>query len=241
MNPEMLMVPAVLMGLKYLKLDYEDPHTVWNIRLLYGAVQVISILLHVIIYFRVISENNSKVIEVTEALSMTEKLEDAQRMQEAKEKGKIAQPALPKLVKMSIRQYDLSELKKGAGQVALGLGITCFLHLKFNFVQPLILQAILGPLRLKKAPLILMHIFGQPQKRPFPTPPSPFAALTGETNPTKKQLKRAAKKASSKVEIPGIRPHLLVEFPRVYHRIWQQCPTMCVRLCACRTSDHCLA
>eukprot|EP00457_Paulinella_chromatophora_P016887 gb/GEZN01017798.1/.p1 GENE.gb/GEZN01017798.1/~~gb/GEZN01017798.1/.p1 ORF type:complete len:201 (-),score=19.03 gb/GEZN01017798.1/:67-669(-) len=198
MSVDMLMVPAVMMGLKYLQLDYEEEKTLMYIRIMYGVVQVLTLLSYAFIFLKIVRQNNAKTIEVTEGLSMSERLEDAHRVQEAKDKGKVLQPAMPKLVKMSVREYDLSELKKGVGQVALGLGITCLLHLKFKFVQPLVLQSVLGPVRTWKTPLFALHVLGVHKKRPFPTPTSPFAALTGETNPTKKQIKRAAKKTGGK-------------------------------------------
>ncbi|KAI7888904.1 inorganic phosphate transporter Pho88 [Mucor mucedo] len=49
-----------------------------------------------------------------------------------------------KLVETTNMEYDIADVKKQLNQGFTGLAVVAFLHLKFGYVQPLIIQSILG-------------------------------------------------------------------------------------------------
>lgn len=49
-----------------------------------------------------------------------------------------------KLVSTTNMEYDIEDVKKQLKQGFTGLAIVAFLHLKFGYVQPLIIQSVLG-------------------------------------------------------------------------------------------------
>ncbi|KAJ2490102.1 phosphate transporter (Pho88) [Coemansia sp. RSA 2050] len=79
-------------------------------------------------------------------------------------------------------RYDLGEVAKLQKSSLFTIAIVAFMHFKFGYIQPLILQTLLPMLNLYKSQLFQIHILGKPAvdslKRPW-TPENPFAALTG--------------------------------------------------------------
>ncbi|KAJ2705680.1 phosphate transporter (Pho88) [Coemansia spiralis] len=85
----------------------------------------------------------------------------------------------------TVAKYDVSEVAKLQKSTLFTAAIVMFMHFKFGYIQPLILQSLLPILNLYKSPLFQVHILGKPAtdslKRPW-IPESPFAALTGAAN-----------------------------------------------------------
>ncbi|KAJ2510632.1 phosphate transporter (Pho88) [Coemansia sp. RSA 1939] len=79
-------------------------------------------------------------------------------------------------------KHDLAEIAKLQKSTLLTVGIVVFMHFKFGYIQPLILQTLLPLLNMYKNPLFQIHILGKPAaddlKRPW-LPANPFAALGG--------------------------------------------------------------
>lgn len=105
---------------------------------------------------------------------------------------------------MTTREYDESEIVKLLRTTLTTMAIIAFMHFKFGYIQPLILQSIL-PLKnvLLDAPLFQVHLFGKPAedklKRPW-VAPNPFQAMMDTANQQQttqqaKEEKKAAKKA----------------------------------------------
>ncbi|KAJ2789784.1 phosphate transporter (Pho88), partial [Coemansia guatemalensis] len=82
----------------------------------------------------------------------------------------------------TVSKYDLGEIAKLQKSTLFTAAIVVFMHFKFGYIQPLILQSLLPMLNLYKNPLVQIHILGKPAidslKRPW-VPENPFAALTG--------------------------------------------------------------
>ncbi|KAJ2775568.1 phosphate transporter (Pho88) [Coemansia nantahalensis] len=85
----------------------------------------------------------------------------------------------------TVAKYDASEVAKLQKSTLFTLAIVVFMHFKFGYIQPLILQSLLPILNLYKNPLFQIHILGKPAtdslKRPW-VPENPFAAFTGAGN-----------------------------------------------------------
>ncbi|KAJ2843671.1 phosphate transporter (Pho88), partial [Coemansia brasiliensis] len=85
----------------------------------------------------------------------------------------------------TVAKYDLAETAKLQKSTLFTAAIVVFMHFKFGYIQPLILQSLLPLLNLYKNPLFQIHILGKPAtdslKRPW-VPENPFAALTGASS-----------------------------------------------------------
>ncbi|KAJ1997530.1 phosphate transporter (Pho88), partial [Coemansia thaxteri] len=85
-------------------------------------------------------------------------------------------------VETTVCRYDLGEVAKLQKSSMFTIAIVAFMHFKFGYIQPLILQTLLPALNMYKSPLFQVHILGKPAvdglKRPW-VPENPFAALTG--------------------------------------------------------------
>lgn len=81
---------------------------------------------------------------------------------------------------LTVTEYDLSELKKLFTRTLMGLFIGGFLHLKFNFDDPLLMQALMIPMQTAGSQLVKIYIGGAAAvgelARPFQEP-NPLAAL----------------------------------------------------------------
>ncbi|KAJ1663615.1 phosphate transporter (Pho88) [Coemansia sp. RSA 1646] len=77
-------------------------------------------------------------------------------------------------------KHDISEIAKLQKSTLMTVGIVVFMHFKFGYIQPLILQTLLPMLNMYKSPLFQIHILGKPAtddlKRPW-IPANPFAGF----------------------------------------------------------------
>ncbi|KAJ2680354.1 phosphate transporter (Pho88) [Coemansia spiralis] len=82
-------------------------------------------------------------------------------------------------------KYDLGEVAKLQKSTLMTVAIVVFMHFKFGYVQPLILQTLLPALNTYKNQLFQIYVLGKPAtdslKRPW-VPENPLAALTGASN-----------------------------------------------------------
>jgi hypothetical protein len=78
-------------------------------------------------------------------------------------------------VDTSVMAYDLEQLKNQFTQTFMGLGIMAFLHLRFGYVRPILLQSIFGFKTLYATPLFKVHFMNEEAvdklKRPWKTNP----------------------------------------------------------------------
>ncbi|KAI8333303.1 inorganic phosphate transporter Pho88 [Chlamydoabsidia padenii] len=106
------------------------------------------------------------------------------------------------LIVTSFAEYDKNEVWKGLKQSGIGLAMVTFLHFKFGYVQPLIIQAILGFKIFFTTKEARIHLFNQSNssgdlKRPFRVE-SPFGM--NSLNPQPKTDKASIKKAESAIK-----------------------------------------
>ena len=87
----------------------------------------------------------------------------------------------PAITEMSIEEYDCMKLFELVKQNLFNCAFLFFLHLKFGYIQPLILQAILPLKTFFSTPIVKIHLLGSPVvgnlSRPFPVPKSLFTTL----------------------------------------------------------------
>ncbi|CAO3633077.1 unnamed protein product [Cunninghamella blakesleeana] len=165
---------------KYIPL--EDSNYLNGIRALYYGSQLTILLLNFYLYTLIGKKNDQTVL-------------------------KYVEPAKPNwdgttstdtLIVTTFAQYDKDEVVKSLKQSFIGLGMVSFLHFKFGYVQPLIIQAILGFKTFLMTKEARIHFFNQSTssgdlKRPFKVE-SPFG-MNNALNPQPKTDKASIKKA----------------------------------------------
>ncbi|KAI8325227.1 hypothetical protein GQ54DRAFT_246967, partial [Martensiomyces pterosporus] len=80
-------------------------------------------------------------------------------------------------IETTVCKYDLSEVAKLQKSTLFTVAIVLFMHFKFGYIQPLILQSILPLFNLYKNPLFQIHVLSKPAvdslARPW-IPENPF-------------------------------------------------------------------
>ncbi|KAI8354152.1 inorganic phosphate transporter Pho88 [Blakeslea trispora] len=95
-------------------------------------------------------------------------------------------------------EYDIAEVNKGIKQSAGGILMIALLHFKFGFIQPLLVQSILGFKTFLMTKEARIHLWGSPAtgdlRRPFRID-SPFGMISEKKQPKtdKGSIKKAEK------------------------------------------------
>lgn len=81
-------------------------------------------------------------------------------------------------VKITISEHDLRECKLQFQRIFFGALVTVFLHYKWGFVPPLLIQSIVHPITLYNSPIARVYLRGQRAwgdlKRPWEDPAKNF-------------------------------------------------------------------
>jgi len=116
-----------------------------------------------------------------------------------KQMGQEIKPAM----QQTPQEYDLSKLGEQIQQMVIGFLVLGFIHYKWGYVLPLVLQTVTTPMQVLDSPLVKIHVGGRESKgdlkRPFP-PPNPFGLPDGlldqqAEKPKKAKAEKAAEKA----------------------------------------------
>jgi len=159
------------------KVDFTDENNVLMIRILFGVSQVLTFLLMAYLYLvkiNPIPEGGPKIVKSVPKASFMET------------------PDPTNVQYMSVKEYDLSQLKSLLTSTATTIAITLFIHVKFAIVPPLLMQALLGVSSLYGNPLVQAYVLNKTLPRPFPEPPGLFSGLSsafsgGEENKKEKE------------------------------------------------------
>eukprot|EP00343_Euplotes_focardii_P010903 CAMPEP_0205827292 /NCGR_PEP_ID=MMETSP0206-20130828/31491_1 /ASSEMBLY_ACC=CAM_ASM_000279 /TAXON_ID=36767 /ORGANISM="Euplotes focardii, Strain TN1" /LENGTH=216 /DNA_ID=CAMNT_0053128057 /DNA_START=30 /DNA_END=680 /DNA_ORIENTATION=+ len=214
---QMLIVPLILMGLNQLGLDYTDPATVLNIRVAYVSAQCLTFLMFLFVYIKIRAKMDDRKLEVPKEQGTWEKMQaQAKEAQEKAERERaIAEgqpteeesaPVEKELREVTFATYDTEELKKLVKMALVGVGITCLLHFKWEIIQPLVIQSVLGPLKLVDHALFKLHVLGAAETdklvRPFKVddPNAMLKGLMGQSEEETPAPKPKAKKRSKKTD-----------------------------------------
>ncbi|KAI9145895.1 inorganic phosphate transporter Pho88 [Paraphysoderma sedebokerense] len=144
------------------KLKLMDEENVNIVRAIYAASQIITLAVLFFVRTKINSKNDETTLTYTPP-------------------KQFGAPE-PEPVTTTNHKYDLAELSKSFNQTLIQVGILGFLHVKFGYIQPLLLQAVLPLKNLFSSPLVQIYVLGkddkaQGLKRPW-IAPSPFAGLT---------------------------------------------------------------
>ena len=153
------------------RIDITNTRNVLLIRLAYGVSQILSLLFLALLRQRILGKKEKGVVEVEEP-----------------PKPFSAPDQAPKRERISVCEYDIREVNKQMQQTVISLLIMCVLHGWFNFVQPLILQAILPWKTLLTLPVVRIHLWGSEATGDLARPwkaPNPFGDLMGAVEEAK--------------------------------------------------------
>lgn len=122
-------------------IDQKDPKTINILRVFYLTSQIATLL----VYYTI-----QKIVE---------KKED-KRMVDVKKAKFFMSPEEQEVERISVKDYDLREIRTQMKSIVTGVVLLFFLHFKFGFVQPLFVQAI-SPIRaVLISPLTMIHLYG---------------------------------------------------------------------------------
>ncbi|KAJ2501302.1 phosphate transporter (Pho88) [Coemansia sp. RSA 1972] len=159
---DQIMQLAVIFGTMHLvkKAGLENPEYAPLIRAMYGTATAVILALTFYIKSVVQKGNDTTALEYDDAAP-------------GSQQGRVV---------TTVAKYDLGEVAKLQKSTLFTTAIVLFMHFKFGYIQPLILQSLLPLLNLYKNQLFQIHLLGKPAtdslKRPW-VAENPFAALTG--------------------------------------------------------------
>merc|ERR1712113_1178104 len=98
---------------------------------------------------------------------------------EVKSMGQVVTPA----VDQTPKKYDQAKIKEQGKQAVMSAVILSGVYYKWQYLMPVVLQALMTPVQLYESPLFQLHIMKKKDvKRPFP-PPNPFGFPTAPEAP----------------------------------------------------------
>lgn len=151
------------MGLMFVYNKFGQEWEAPPLRLVYATTQVLSVLAYAYIYY-VASKHASQ----TEMLTVKSKQATGPEKEE----------------KLSIRKYDMKEARAAMQQLVMGATFVIGIHSWKGYLQPLVIQAVMGMFLLVDNPLFRIYVLGQQPvgdlQRPFKKDVSPLAALMGQ-------------------------------------------------------------
>jgi len=159
LQPKMFLIPCIMMGVKFFKLDFTE--YVAELRIGFGCAVCLTLGTMLMVKSIAASKNDQAELEVTSTNMKGEK----------------------ETTTMTVCAYDQAECLKKA---KAGLGSVCMvslIHWKWGSPMPLLFQCIMQPMNLTDDPLVQIHLLGKAAvgklERPFKAAPNPLAELLG--------------------------------------------------------------
>jgi len=134
------------------KIDWGDAQNLLTLRILFGVVQGVIVLLSAIIYFKIKSVNDKRIIELP-ALKTN------------------GLPDKPK-EKITVAEYDIGQLKKYLQGIGTSTLISLVIHFQLGIAPPLFIQSFTNPFHFWNTNVLFkIYILGEDTNkypRPFP-------------------------------------------------------------------------
>jgi hypothetical protein len=172
---------AVVFGLVQLANRYEldKPENTDILRISYFLTQLLSFIAIYVMYTKISKKNDETKLVYSEP-------------------PKPMSGDEPEIITISVKDYDLKQLKQLATQTLIGLGIVSAMHFKWGYLRPLLLQTVLGFRTLYQTPIVKVVLLNFEAvgdlQRPWKSPSSPF----GPEEVTPKEQKLKEKKEEKK-------------------------------------------
>eukprot|EP00325_Prymnesiales_sp_UTEX-LB-985_P030824 CAMPEP_0174728336 /NCGR_PEP_ID=MMETSP1094-20130205/51536_1 /TAXON_ID=156173 /ORGANISM="Chrysochromulina brevifilum, Strain UTEX LB 985" /LENGTH=201 /DNA_ID=CAMNT_0015930231 /DNA_START=7 /DNA_END=612 /DNA_ORIENTATION=+ len=125
------------------KLNLDDPTNLLILQCVFGAVIGTAYLLLQFATFRAKRQNNITPVAnpgTSQYLSDSDKAEDGS---------------------VTARAYDVAKLSESKLQLVMSAAITCFIHVKWQYTQPLLMISIMQPMQLWDNPAMHIHLRGK--------------------------------------------------------------------------------
>lgn len=180
----MFLPMVIIMGLNASGIDFKSPDIIMYARILFGVMQALCIGIYAYIGIRSKKLNDQTTITIKKKPGVFAAATATANGDTNAASGTSEQ--------QTVVDYDLEQIKSQLKSALIGSAITCFIHYKWEFVPPLILQAVLNPINLFSSPLFMIHVLGKKAegelKRPF-TEENPTAGLFGGLTGNKDEKK----------------------------------------------------
>lgn len=164
---KMLLAPMIIMGLNQLGLDYTNPDVLLYSRIGFIAVQLLCLAAYAYVMWHAGRINDQTLVTVKKKPSPFA----AAAAAAASSGDDATAAAAPTVEKVPVAQYDSDAARAPIKNVPVGVAITGFIHYKWGYVPPLIIQAVMNPISLVTHPLFSIHFLGKAArgdlKRPF--------------------------------------------------------------------------
>ncbi|KAI8919248.1 hypothetical protein PhCBS80983_g00248 [Powellomyces hirtus] len=181
MNPaitNLVVVFGLMQVANKFQLDKEE-NTAY-LRAAYLTMQAIAFTALFIVYRKVVSRNDQTPLIYEEAKSALE-------------------PSNVETIRTTVRDYDVKKLIEAARSQLIAMAMIGFMHYKWGYLRPLLLQSVLGLKAIYQAQLVQVHLVGTPATGALARPwkvPSPFGQTVKPT--TEKELKAKEKREAKK-------------------------------------------
>ncbi|TPX64823.1 hypothetical protein SpCBS45565_g05597 [Spizellomyces sp. 'palustris'] len=162
------------------RFDLDNEANVHYLRAAYMGMQVIVAIVLFIVYRRVLAKKDETPLVYTEAKNPMD-------------------PKNVDTIRTTIKDYDITKLKETLRGQVVAMAILGFIHYKWGYLRPLLLQSVLGLRTLYQAQLVQVHILGKPATGDLARPwkaASPFGQPP--TAVSEKELKAKEKKEAKK-------------------------------------------
>ncbi|KAJ3046567.1 hypothetical protein HK102_013132, partial [Quaeritorhiza haematococci] len=102
-------------------------------------------------------------------------------------------------ISTNIHDYDLKQLRQQLNQIALGVSILAFIHFKFGYIRPLVLQSVLSLKTLYGTQLVQVHLVGKSASGELARPWKPKTMFGQAQQPmTPKEVKAKERREAKK-------------------------------------------
>ncbi|CDK25960.1 unnamed protein product [Kuraishia capsulata CBS 1993] len=157
------------------KFDWENPNTIFYVRVLYVSCTLAVLLIYLAARFKIVKKND---------LTTLKYLEPANALSGQTE---------PKYVVTTVKDYDLKQIQSSIRGVFTGVAMMGFMHIYMKYTNPLLMQSI-SPLKgALENNIVKIHLWGSAPvgdlKRPFKAP-SMFGG-SGDVKTDKQSIEKA--------------------------------------------------
>ncbi|KAJ3324077.1 hypothetical protein HDV06_000618 [Boothiomyces sp. JEL0866] len=173
---------ALVFGLVQLanKFQLDAPENTNILRIAYASVQLIGLATIAYIYTRIKSKKDQTKLVYSEPKAPFSTEE-------------------PALTRTTFEEYDIGQIKTLLFQTFTGIAIIGFMHFKWGYLRPLLLQSVLGLRTLSSAPLVQVWVFGKEATGDLARPWKAANPLGGGGEPaTEKDIKAKERKEEKK-------------------------------------------
>ena len=173
------------------KVDLFDPKVVKIVRFLFILQTVLQQLFVFYVRIQAKANNDRTPVQVKNPLSgmLESQLKDTNDMVKGMASSFLSSSS-------TVLEYDIKQANSLQGGVVFNLVFMWLLHFKFNQVQPLIMQIVMGIINLIYSPLFQVYVLGRNLERPFKQPPNPMAEAQKRAQETAEKAKAEAEAAA---------------------------------------------